>query len=125
MKKFIFLAIFSFLSAAAIQLHAQSIRNTNWKTFIVGLNDSAVLHIYSDSSMVTNNSGAILVRSHCFISGDTLTLKDYDGPYTCPNQDGVYMIHLNEAGLVLSLISDPCGGRVESIDGVKWIKASK
>jgi hypothetical protein len=124
-KKLVLLAAFTLFSAAALQLHAQSVRNTNWKTFIVGLNDTAVLHIYTDSSMVTNNSGAVLVRSVCSISGDTLSFKDYDGQFTCPDQNGVYKIHVDNAQLTLSVINDPCDGRLQSIDGIKWIKASK
>jgi hypothetical protein len=125
-KRLLFLTAFSFLSLAACQLHAQSLRNTNWKTFIGGqLNDTVTLHIYSDSSVATNSGGMILVRSLCTVSGDSLTFRDYDGPYTCQALPGIYKIHLTNAQLTLSMINDACDGRVQSIDGIKWVKAAK
>ena len=126
MKKLISLAAFLLLTAAACQLHAQSIRNADWKTFIGGdVNDTITLHIHSDSSFVTNSKGDVWVRSVFKLSGDTLTLSDYDGPYACANMDGKYKIHLEENRLSLSLISDPCDGRSHAIDGIKWAKGAK
>ena len=126
MKKLLTLAAFLLLTAMTFQLHAQSLRNADWKTYIGGeINDTITLHIHSDSSLVTNSAGAVFVRSLCKISGDTLTLNDYDGPYACPNMEGKYRIHLEDSHLTLSLISDPCDGRLHAIDGIKWVKWSK
>jgi hypothetical protein len=126
MKKCIFLIAILFLAATASRLYAQSIRNTDWKTFIGDpLNDSFTLHIIKDSSFVTNSMGNIMVRSVCIIPGDTLTLKDYDGEYACTSIDGRYKIRLEEGQLILALIDDPCDRRVKSIDGVKWRKSLK
>lgn len=126
MKKLLSLAAFLLLTAGTFQLHAQSIRNADWKTFIGGeINDSITLHIHSDSSFVTNSAGTVFVRSLCKVSGDTLTLNDYDGPYACLNMEGKYKIHQEDSHLSLSVISDPCDGRLHAIDGIKWTNASK
>jgi hypothetical protein len=126
MKKCIFLIAFLLLTVVLVQVHAQSIRNTDWKTFIGDqLNDTLTIHIQKDSSFVTNSAGNVVVRSVCTISGDTLVLKDYEGEFMCPDSEGKYKFRINEGYLILNLISDPCDGRARSVDGVKWKKAGK
>lgn len=130
MKKISLLAltlVFGFLSC---QVHAQSatasLKNTNWKLFIPDLNDSVELHIKTDSSYATTSTGDVVVRSVCKISGDTLSLIDYDGQYACPNATGKYKINLSDDAttLTLTLIDDPCDGRVNSINKLKWTRAA-
>lgn len=87
------------------------------------MNDSITLHIFSDSSMATNSSGMVLVRSVYTLSGDTLTFKDVDGPYACLGMDGIYKIKLDNGRLTMSMVSDNCSGRAQTIDGITWIKA--
>jgi hypothetical protein len=126
MKKIIFCTAFLLLTAVVMQVNAQSIRNTDWKTFIGDpINDTLTLHIQKDSSFVSTSAGNVVVRSVCTISGDTLTLKDYEGEYICPDSEGKYKFRMDEGYLILTLISDPCDGRVRSVDGVKWKKAMK
>jgi hypothetical protein len=110
--------------------HAQSqtpsLKNTNWKIFIPDLNDTITLHIKTDSSYVTGTTGDAVVKSVCKVSGDTLSFTDYDGQYACPNATGKYKINLSDDGnnLTLILIEDPCDGRANAINKLKWIRAA-
>jgi hypothetical protein len=128
MKKallFITLLIGALISANA-QAQLPSLKNTNWKIFIPDLNDSITLHIKTDSSYVTTTSGDPVVRSVCKVSADTLSFTDYDGQYACPNQTGKYKISLSDDGntMTLTLIDDPCDGRANSINKLKWTRAA-
>jgi hypothetical protein len=87
------------------------------------VNDTITLHIFSDSCMATNSAGSVMVRSLLTLSGDTITLNDYEGPYACIGMDGVYLIKMDNSHLILSMIKDLCSGRAQNIDGAKWIKA--
>jgi hypothetical protein len=122
MKKITLLVLV--LSVAAVtSLHAQALSNTNWKTYIGDpLNDTITLHIKNDSSFVTNKGGDVLVRSLCKLSTDTLTITDYDGPQACPGQPGKYKAALSVDTLIMTLISDDCGGRAGVLNNLKWKK---
>jgi hypothetical protein len=125
MRKIISFACLFFLMSAASHLHAQSINNRNWRTFIGDpINDTLTFHIRSDSSFVTNSSGATILNTNCMISGDTLTLSDYGtGDYACPDMKGAYKINLNGKILTLKLINDACEGRTHALDGIKWTES--
>jgi hypothetical protein len=127
MKKIILFTGFFCLTSIAFHLHAQSINNSNWKAFFRDpFNDTLIIHIHGDSSFVTNSSGEVLVRSNYTIAGDTLAISDYStGEYACPDMKGKYKINLKADNLILTLIDDPCEGRAQALDGVKWAKASK
>lgn len=89
MKKTMLLVFFLLFGLAGPQLHAQSLKNTNWKAYFGDpLYDTLTLHIRTDSSFVTDKSGNAVVRSVCKVSADTLSLTDYDGQYACPNATG-------------------------------------
>lgn len=104
-------------------LFGQTISNTSWKTYIGDpVNDTLTIHIKTDSSFVTTTGGAVVVRSLCKLSGDTLSLSDYDGQYACPNMTGRYKIALKGDELSFVLIDDPCEGRAQSLSGLKWKK---
>lgn len=122
MKKHAYLFLILLVLVAG-RAGAQSITNTNWKLYVAEANDSFTLHIHTDSSLVTNKTGDTLVRSVCLFSGDTITLKDFGGMYACQNMDGRYKIGFKNEHLVLTLVSDPCDGRVQAINGVEWIKS--
>ena len=127
MKKII-LAAGLFLGVSAVfQLQAQSINNKTWKAYLgEPLNDTLTFHVRSDSSFVTSSTGEVLVQTNCKITGDTLTLADYStGQYSCPDVTGKYKIDLSGDSFTLKLIEDPCEGRARSLDGLKWVKASK
>jgi hypothetical protein len=120
LKQFIFILL---LALFTVKSNAQSLQNTNWKTFVAGqVNDSIVLHILSDSSFVTMSNGAVVVRSHIRISVDTLSLDDYDGEFACPNMVGKYKFSKTADLLTLTLVDDPCDGRGQSIGNSKWRK---
>jgi hypothetical protein len=120
--KHLFLTIAVFLLVAGLSgARAQSLVNTNWKTFIgVGVSDTLTLHIRADSSFVTNTMGTVVVKSTCKIAGDTMTLTDYDGEYACPGQVGKYKVAQTGDMLVFTLIEDACDGRAGALPNTKW-----
>jgi hypothetical protein len=122
MRKTMLLVFFLFFGLAGSHLHAQSLKNTNWKTYIGDpVNDTLTLHIRMDSSFVTNKSGNVVVRSVCKVWADTLSFTDYDGQYACPNGTGKYKISVTADVLELTLIDDPCD-RANSLNGAKWTR---
>jgi len=127
MKKIILITGLFLLAASVFHLQAQSINNKNWKAYLAEpFNDTLTLHIQSDSSFVTLSNGEVLVRSACKITGDIITITDYStGQYSCPDATGKYKINLNGDSLILTLIEDSCEGRAQTLNGLKWIKASK
>ena len=127
MKKIILAAGLFLLASVLGHLQAQSINNKNWKAWIgEPIYDTLTFHIQSDSSFVTISSGEVLIQTNCKITGDTLTLTDYStGQYSCPGATGMYKINLSGDSFTLTLIEDPCEGRGQSLNGLKWIKASK
>jgi hypothetical protein len=125
MKKFILLTgLVFFLSV--LSLHAQSIDNKNWKTFLdAPINDTVTFHIQSDSSFVTNSNGDVVIRIRCAIAGDTLTIVNQDAEqHGCPDQKGKYKIDLREDSFTLTMIDDACEGRAHALQGVKWNRVS-
>ena len=127
MKKNSLFAVFFYLALTGANLHAQSINNRNWRTYIGDpLNDTLTFHIHSDSSFVTNGKGDVLLHTNCIISGDTLTLADYGtGEYTCPDAKGKYKVTRGDHSFTLALIEDPCDGRAHTLDGLKWDESLK
>jgi len=104
-------------------VQAQSLKGTSWKLYIEDLHNTLTFHIRGDSSYTTDGSGETVVRSLCKINRDTLTLRDIDGKYVCPDQDGVYTYAFIADTLTLNLVSDQCSNRSNAINGVKWIRA--
>jgi len=101
---------------------AQSLKNTSWRMFIDQLHDSLTIHIGADSSFVTASDGSVVVRSLWKMSGDTLSLTDYDGQYACMDMKGSYKIGVMSDQLGFTLIDDPCEGRVGTLSNSKWRK---
>lgn len=124
--KHLLLTITVFLMVAGLSgARAQSLVNTSWKTYIgESVNDTLTLHIKTDSSFVTNSTGSTVVRSTCKISGDTVTLIDYDGEYACPAQAGKYKVTQTGDLLSFVLIDDPCDGRAGALPNSKWRKVA-
>jgi hypothetical protein len=108
------------------QSQPPSLKNSNWKIFIPDINDTLTLHIKTDTSYVTNGTGDAVVRSVCKVWADTLSFTDYDGQYACPNATGKYKINLADdaSTLTLILIEDPCDGRANAINKLKWMRAA-
>ena len=106
---------------------AQSINKRDWKAFFADpINDTLTLHVRADSSFVTTSKGDVMLRTNCMITGDTLTLLDYnDSEHACPDAKGKYKINLTGKSFTLSLIDDPCEGRAQVLNGVKWTEAGK
>ena len=127
MKKIILITGLFLLVSSVFHLQAQSINNKNWKAYLAEpFNDTLTFHVQSDSSFVTLSNGEVLVRTNCKIIGDILTLTDYStGEYSCPDVTGKYKLNLSGDSFTLTFIEDPCEGRAHSLDGLKWIKASK
>jgi hypothetical protein len=125
MKKTMLLVLFLVPGLTGSHLHAQtqSLKNTIWKTYIGDpLYDTLTLHIRTDTSFVTDKSGNAVVRSVCKVWADTLSFTDYDGQYACPNATGKYKISFTADVMVFTLIDDPCEGRGNSLNGIKWTK---
>src|ERR1700753_1975127 len=117
-KKIVFLAVLALTCAAS--LHAQSLTNTNWKTYIADpLYDTLILHIRMDSSFVTTKNGDTVVRSLCKVSGDTTTLNNEADQYACQGAIGKYKFSITDEVMNFILIDDPCDGRTQSIVSVK------
>ena len=128
MKKFILAAGLFLFTSALFHLQAQqSINNKNWKAWLAEpLNDTITFHIQSDSSFVTSSRGEVLVQTSCKIAGEVLTLTDQStGEYSCPDATGKYKINLSGDSFTLTLIEDPCEGRAQALNGLKWVRASK
>lgn len=127
MKKLILLAGFFCLASFLFHLNAQSINNRNWKIYVGDpMNDTLTLHIKSDSSFVTNSRGDVMIRTNCTVSGDTLTIADYDsGEHSCPEAKGKYKIDLKGNTFKSTLIEDGCEGRAQILNGATWIEAMK
>jgi len=127
MKKIILVPALLFLMSMLCDLDAQSINNKNWKAFFAEpFNDTLTLHLRGDSSFVTLSNGEVLVQSKCTITDETVTLSDYStSQYSCPDMTGKYKINLKGDILILTLIEDPCEGRAQALNGIKWTKASK
>ncbi len=125
MKK-MFVIVGLFCLALMSHLHAQSVNNRNWKAYIADpINDTLVLHIHSDSSFVTNSKGEVIVKTNCTIVSDTLTLSDYgSGEHDCPDP-GKYKIDLKDKSFTLTPVSDPCEGRAQALNGLKWTEVLK
>lgn len=127
MQKIILLGSFFCLSSALCQLRAQSISNKSWKTYIgAPINDTAIFNIYPDSSFITNSKGAIMVRFHSEIAGDTLSFVDFGTEEQgCPDIKGVYKINSTGDSFTLKLINDSCDGRSQALADRKWMEAKK
>jgi hypothetical protein len=127
MKKILLLGSLVLLTSIVSDLHAQSIDNKNWKAYLdAPINDTVTFHIRSDSSFVTNSSGQVVIRVHCMIAGDTLTIVNQDGVETgCPDQKGRYKINLKDDNLLLTVIDDACEGRSQALQGAKWKAVTK
>lgn len=122
MRKLSLLTI-SVLIMGAFRVDAQSLHNTAWKTYITSLNDTLTLHIGGDTSFVTASSGDVVVRSIFQSSGDTVSMKDFDGQYACQNGAGIYKYTIKEDKLTMKMVTDPCDGRGTAIDGIVWDRA--
>jgi hypothetical protein len=83
------------------------------------LHDSLTMQIGNDSCHTVSSTGEMLVRSICKQSNDTLRILDFDGQYFCPDGEGVYKIAIDGDTMSFSLVSDPCSGRSEALNGMK------
>ena len=127
MKKLFLLAGFLCLASFLFNLNAQSINNRNWQLYVGDpLNDTLTLHIKSDSSFVSNSHGDVIIRTNCTVSGDTLTIEDYDsGEHSCPGTKGRYKIELKGNSFKSTMIDDGCEGRGQLLNGATWTEAAK
>jgi hypothetical protein len=125
-KTFLFTTLFC-LASAMSQLHSQSIKNKSWKTYIgAPINDTAIFSIHQDSSTITNTAGQVMVRHHCRIIGDTLTIEDFGAEEQgCLGIKGSYKINLTGDSFTLTLINDSCDGRSQALAGRRWVLAKK
>jgi hypothetical protein len=128
MRKLVALFFFVFLVAGAGRLQAQSmkvqsLKGTNWKFYVEALHDTLTMHIMGDSSYTTSTAGEMIVRGSCKLSNDTLRLRDTGGEYFCPDGEGVYRISIDGDYMSFFLVTDPCNGRGEALNGNKFRKS--
>jgi len=108
------------------QVNAQSIERTQWKTFFAGhINDTATITFNQDTSIITNSKGMELVRSVFHTSHDTVSINDVAGRIACLDGAGIYKFSSSGNILKLTIISDPCDGRANSLSGREWKKVEK
>src|SRR5882672_2815954 len=123
MKHLTLLLILFFVGTALSRVQAQSLTNTNWKTYVGDpVMDTLTLHIKADSSFVTATNGTVVVRSLCKVVEDTIWLADFDGQYACPNMTGKYLYTVAADVLSFTLVDDPCDGRAGTLSTNKWKK---
>jgi len=125
MKKLILSTAIFCLASSVCELRAQSITNKSWTTFIgAPINDSAILHIYQDSSFITNTKGQVMVHFRTKITSDTITISDYGAEEQgCTDVVGNYKINLSADSFTLTMIKDECDGRSEALTHKTWRQA--
>lgn len=106
---------------------AQTIQHTVWKSFFAApINDTATLSIGTDSLTLSSSHGMALNVAAIKISKDTIEINDVSGPMKCSSDDkGVYNYTITNGTLVLTIISDNCDGRANTISGRQWMVANK
>ena len=125
MKKNICLAACLVLIGFA-QTHAQSLQKTQWKSlFAAPINDTAIFTFRQDSSYITNSKGVEIVYSIFHVSHDTVTIKDIGGEIACGDEVGVYTFTMTKNILKLLVVTDPCDGRANSLNGREWVRSRK
>ncbi|HEY0434290.1 MAG TPA: hypothetical protein VGC95_10485 [Chitinophagaceae bacterium] len=114
------------LACTAVSFGQSSIQNHDWKGFLGGeVNDTLTWHMGTDSSFVTNSHGDVMVKSKITVTGDKITITDYDGQYACTEATGSYTFTVTGNSMSLKKIEDGCEGRAQAIDGLQWTAANK
>jgi hypothetical protein len=121
-------ALFSFVlvigGVSRLQAQAPALKGTAWKFYVEALHDTLTMHVGGDTSFTTSSSGELIVRSVSSLRNDTLRLRDVAGEYFCPDGEGVYRVKQEGDYLNFFLVSDPCNGRSEALNGNKFRKAN-
>jgi hypothetical protein len=125
MKKTIQITICLVFVAVALS-QAQSLQKTQWKSlFAAPINDTAIFTFRQDSSYITNSKGVENVYSIFHVSHDTVTIKDIGGEIACGDEVGVYTFTMTKNILKLLVVTDPCDGRANSLNGREWVRSRK
>lgn len=114
--------VVSLSTGFAVRAQTTSLRNTEWKFYVEGLNDTLVYHFDADTSWAVSSTGDRIVRSLWKESKDTLRLNDVDGMYPCHDGEGVYRYVIDGDVMSWVLLSDPCSERAGSLSGVKFYR---
>ena len=127
MHKLAALLFIVFVVGGAGRLQAQSLKGTAWKFYVEALHDDMFDHACwgrIPESYTTSSSGELIVRSVSSLRNDTLRLRDVTGEYYCPDGEGVYRIKVDGDFLNFFLVTDPCQGRSEALNGNKFRKSN-
>ncbi|HEV9037299.1 MAG TPA: hypothetical protein VGQ51_11780 [Puia sp.] len=117
------LAILLFLSLGGfIQSRAQSLKNSEWKFYVQGLNDTLTYHFDADTSWAASTTGDKIVRSLWKESNDTVRLNDVDGMYPCHDGEGVYRYVIEGDVMTWVMLSDPCPDRAGALNNTKFYR---
>jgi len=74
-------------------------------------------------SFHVTQDGKTQVSGQYRVKGDQLELTDQDGPWACTKagqQSGTYQWKSDEAGLMLTKVTDPCEDRVGTLATSRW-----
>ena len=123
MKKVIFLFVFFFFAAVALQAQ---LSQTKWKGTLQLDSPIEVVFDFGKDTVnvytVADNSG---LETMLFTAKDgMLTIKKVVGQSSCDDQiTGKYKIDLNNDEMLFTLVSDDCADRANVLNKSKWIKA--
>jgi hypothetical protein len=125
MKKTSWLSAF-LLCIGLAPTQAQSLQKTKWKSlFAAPINDTATFTFKRDTANITNSKGMEFVYCIFHVSHDTLTIKDIGGQIACTDEVGLYTFAITGKVLKLMVITDPCDGRANSLNGREWVRTRK
>ena len=115
------------LSTGFISVRSQtpppvSLKNTVWKFYVQGLNDSLTMHFDADTSWSASSSGEMIVRSLWKEAKDTLRINDIDGTYPCHDGEGVYRYAIDGDTMTWTMLSDPCADRAGALNSLKFVR---
>ena len=105
-----------------VRAQTSSLKNTVWKFYVEGLNDTLTYHFDADTSWVASGTGEKIVRSLWKESNDTVRLNDFDGMYACHDGEGVYRWAIDGDMMSWVLLSDPCSDRAGALNNVKFYR---
>lgn len=116
----VFIVVLS--TGTGVRAQTTSLKNTEWKFYVEGLNDTLIYHFDADTSWAASSSGEKVVRSLWKESKDTLRINDLDGTYPCHDGEGVYRYVVEGDVMTWVLLSDPCSNRAETLSTVKFFR---
>jgi len=108
----------TFMSLFLVQFgFSQQLQNTQWTTtWGAPINDEVCFTFVTDTLVLSGSTGNEISTTLYTENGNTMTVQDIAGPFSCPNADvGTYQFEIVAGGggtvLNFTLDSDPCTTR--------------